>query len=205
MICNGVDSSFFTPDTQARTKEREKLGFLPEETVFCCVGRLAKEKNHTVLLHAFASLYAKNPLVRLVLVGDGPEKPILEAFLEKSGLKKAVLLVGEVTDVRPYLRAADVFVLPSLIESLPLALLEACACGLPALVSKTGDMPLVVAHGESGFVFNAKDPIVLASLMAELVENTDLRLKMGKNARTRTEKNYPPAEPKYLEIYTKIK
>jgi len=205
LICNGVDSSFFSPDAQVRAKMRKELNVLPEEVVFCCVARFAKEKNLPVLLQSFAVLYAKNPLVRLVLVGDGPEKPILEAFLAKNGLKNAVLQVGEVKDVRPYLQAADVFVLPSLMESLPLSLLEACACGLPALVSQVGDMPLVVRHGESGFVFNAKDPVVLSALMAELTENTDLRKKMGKNARTRTERKYPPAEPKYLEIYAKMK
>ena len=107
--------------------------------------------------------------------------------------------------MRPYLSVADVFVLPSREESLPLALLEAAACGLPAIVSNVGDMPRVVVHGETGFVFNGRDTALLSMLMAELAENTDLRRKMGKNARTRTEKNYPPAEGQYLELYNKIK
>ena len=205
VIYNGVDGTYFAPDTQRRETMRKQLGFGTENIVFCCVARLAAQKNHALLLHAFSWIHAKNPALRLMLIGDGPEKPVLEPFLEKNRLKDAVLLAGEVADVRPYLSVADVFVLPSREESLPLALLEAAACGLPAIVSNVGDMPRVVVHGETGFVFNGRDTALLSMLMAELAENTDLRRKMGKNARTRTEKNYPPAEGQYLELYNKIK
>lgn len=205
LVCNGVDTTKFAPDPQARAVQRKKWDVLPGNVVFCCVARLSKEKNHLLLLEAFAAVYAKNPHARLVLVGDGAEKFALQHFVQKHHLEKGVSFAGEVPDVRPYLQGADVFVLPSQIESLPLSLLEACACGLPAIVSRVGDMPRVVAHGETGFVFNGKDPVLLSALMAELLENADLREQMGKNARTRTEKNYPPAEPQYLQIYTEIK
>lgn len=204
LICNGVDSAVFFPDAQARANERKRLGFTNRNVVFCCVARLSKEKNHALLLHSFCWLHAKIPQVRLVLVGDGPEKCEIEAVLRKNALEKAVLLAGEVADVRPYLQAADVFVLPSREESLPLSLLEACACGLPAIVSRAGDMPRVVQHGTTGFVFNGTDRALLSMLMAEITENAPLRREMGKIARTRTEKNYPPPEPKYLEIYAEI-
>ena len=205
LICNGVDINSFVPDQQARVNSRQKFGFSAEQVVFCCVARLSKEKNHLVLLRAFAALYSKNPLVRLILVGGGIEKPVLEAFLAKNGLKKAVLLAGEVSDVRPYLWAADVFVLSSLVESLPLALLEAGACGLPAIVSRAGDMPCVVEHGVTGFVCNGNDPLVFTVLMAELFSNENLRKEMGKNARTRMEQKYPLPEPFYLKIYQTLK
>ena len=204
LICNGVDSTYFAPDAQARANEREKLGFAPENVVFCCVARLSAEKNHTVLLHAFSWVHAKNPSARLLLVGDGAQKEKLTELVRQNNLEQAVLFTGEVSDARPYLQAADVFVLPSKTESLPLALLEASACGLPAIVSQAGDMPRVVVHGETGFVFNGTDAALLSVLLAELLENTELRQKMGKLARTRTEHNYPPAEPIYLELYNKI-
>ena len=205
LIANGINATAFAPNAEARKKYRQAYGFAEQEIVFCNVARLAKEKNQLLLLQSFAAVHAKNPQTRLVLVGDGPEKPILEAFLEKNGLKRAVLLVGEVQDVKPFLWAADVFVLPSLVESLPLALLEASLCGLPALVSKVGDMPRVVSHGETGFVFNGKDEILLSVLMAELIENTTLRQQMGKNARTRTIEKYPQSEEQYLKLYEELK
>ena len=204
VIYNGVNTAYFKPDAQDRKQMREKLGFTSDNMVFCCVARLAPEKNHTVLLHAFSWVHAKNPSVRLLLVGDGAEKEKLLDLVRQNNLEKEVVFVGEVPDTRPYLQAADVFVLPSKTESLPLALLEACACGLPAIVSKVGDMPRVVMHGETGFVFNGTDAALLGMLMAELLENTDLRQNMGKKSRTRTEKEYPLAEPKYLELYAKV-
>ena len=205
LIVNGIDNAVFSPNLSEREKIRKQLGFSAQNVVFCCVARLTKEKNHLLLLQSFATVYAKKPEIRLVLVGDGPEKPILEAFLEKNGLKKAVLLLGETENVKPFLWAADIFVLPSLVESLPLALLEASLCGLPAIVSKIGDMPLVVEHGQSGFVFNGHDPVLLSVLMVELIENTELREKMGKNARTRTVEKYPQSEQFYLKLYQEVK
>lgn len=205
LVPNGAEASFFAPNASERAKYRKQYGFSAQQVVFCCVARLAKEKNLLLLLQSFAAVYAKNPQIRLVLVGDGPEKPILEAFLEKNSLKQAVLLVGEVPDVRPFLWVADVFVLPSLVESLPLALLEAGLCALPALVSKEGDMPQVVAHGQTGFVFNGRDSMLFSVLMAELAENAALRTQMGQNARTRTIEKYPSAEKIYLQLYEEIK
>ena len=204
IIYNGVNAAYFKPDAQARKQMREKLGFTSENIVFCCVARLAIEKNQETLLHAFSWVHAKNPSARLLLVGDGAEREKLLDLVRRNNLEKEVFFAGEVSDVKPYLQAADVFVLPSKTESLPLALLEACACGLPAIVSKAGDMPRVVMHGKTGFVFNGKDAALLGMLMAELLQNADLRQNMGKASRTRTEKNYPPTEQQYLKLYAEI-
>ncbi|MBR3631870.1 MAG: glycosyltransferase [Elusimicrobiaceae bacterium] len=205
LISNGIDPTVFAPNPAEREKYRNAYGFSDQEVVFCCVARLSKEKNHQLLLQSFAAVHAKNPQTRLVLVGDGPEKPVLEAFLAKKGLNEPVLWAGDTKDVKPFLWAADVFVLPSLVESLPLALLEASLCGLPAIVSKAGDMPQAVIHGETGFVFNGKDPVLLSALMAELIENKALRQKMGENSRTRTIKKYPQPEKIYLKLYKEVK
>ena len=205
LICNGVDLNHFCPSDDIRHTLRSKYGWLDENVVFICVARLSAEKNHKMLLEAFSSVCKRNPQVRLVLVGDGPEKQTLQELIRQKNIEQAVLLTGEVADVAPLLAAADVFVLPSSIESLPMALLEACSCGLPAIVSKAGDMPLVVHHGENGFVCNTKDSMLLSVLMAELTENKDLRLKMGKASRKRMQTYYPEPEQKYLEIYKELK
>ena len=205
LVANGVDLQMFRPDDSLRAATRAELGFAAQEVVFACVARLSKEKNHTLLLQAFQLFYAKHPQSKLLLVGSGPEQENLHRQVQEWGLEKAVIFTGEVSNVCKYLCAADIFVLPSYIESLPLSLLEAAACGLPAIVSKVGDMPRVVFHGENGFVFNGKDAILLAVLMTELAENADLRQKMGRAARARMERFYPAPEQIYLKIYTEIK
>lgn len=201
LVCNGVDVNYFSPNAYERKQVRERLGLTDQHRVFCCVARLAKEKNQELLLQSAAAVYAKNPFLRVILVGDGPENANLRHFSQNKGLEKAVLFVGEQNDVRPYLWASDIFVLPSLVESLPLALLEAGACGLPAIVSKVGDMPRIVEHGKTGFVFNGKDPILLSVLMAELAENRDLAAQMGRAARSKIEQKYPAPEQIYIKLY----
>ena len=204
LICNGVDTDFFAPNARVRDEERSRLGFSSENTVFCCVARLSKEKNQATLLRAFAAVYAKNPHTRLLFVGGGPEKEALQQLTTELGLEKSVLFTGDVSDVRAFLLASDAFVLVSLEESLPLSLLEACSCGLPSIVSKVGDMPRAVLHGKTGFVCNGQDPIIISALMDQFLADPVNRKQMGSDARVHIKTQYGAKEKIYLKIYTKF-
>ena len=137
------------------------------------------------------------------MVGDGPENANLRQFVRNHNLEKNVIFTGEVSNVYPFLLVSDVFLMTSFVESLPVSLLEACSCSLPTIVSKVGDMPLVVKHGVNGFVFNGKDPVLLTVLMVELIRNDVLRKKMGKASRKLIKEKYSCSEKKYLELYQK--
>ncbi len=204
LVTNGVRTEVFHPNEQRAIQEREKLGFSPQDVVFVCGARLSAEKNHMLLLKSFASVAAKNPQVKLVLAGDGPEKEKLEAFVREKKMEKAVFFMGEVSNIYPLLLASDAAILVSYIESLPMFLLEACSCGLPAIVSKAGDMPRLVHHGENGFVCNGQDPVLLSALIAEMAENKTLRKRMGRKSLERINKYYPAPEQIYLQIYQEI-
>ena len=205
LVANGVDLSQFRPDAASRQAVRKQFGWAEDEVIFVCVARLSAEKNHLSLLKAFAPVYVREKKAKLVLVGDGPEKERIQEFVRQKGLGKAVFLAGEVSDVSQFLLASDVFILLSSIESLPMSLLEACSSGLPCIVSKVGDMPRVVLHGETGFVCNAQDPVVVSALMAEMIENRPLCQQMGRAARQRMGHYYPAPEKIYLKIYKEIK
>ena len=204
LVTNGVRAEAFHPDKQRSVRERETLGFTPQDVVFLCGARLSAEKNHMFLLKSFASVSAKNPHVKLILAGDGPEKEKLAAFVREKRLENAVFMPGEVSDIYSFLLASDVAILVSSIESLPMFLLEACSCGLPAVVSKAGDMPRLVHHGENGFVCNGRDSVLLSALIAELAENKTLRQRMGQKSLERIHKYYPAPERIYLQIYQEI-
>lgn len=204
LVTNGVRAEAFHPDEQRSVRERETLGFTPQDVVFLCGARLSAEKNHMFLLKSFASVSAKNPHVKLILAGDGPEKEKLAAFVREKRLENAVFMPGEVSDIYSFLLASDVAILVSSIESLPMFLLEACSCGLPAVVSKAGDMPRLVHHGENGFVCNGRDSVLLSALIAELAENKTLRQRMGQKSLERIQKYYPAPERIYLQIYQEI-
>ena len=204
LLPNSIDRKRFARDFTKRQQIRAKWGVSMRETVFICVGRLAPEKNQILLLKAFKKMLAKHPSARVVLVGDGPERNNLELFVTSNDLTGKVIFEGEKTQVDVFLSGADVFVLPSNIESLPLALLEALAAGLPCLVSKVGDVPLFVKHGRSGFVFKPGDETMLSCVMTELAVNEPLRKKMGEISLQIAEKKLIDNQQAYYKAYTAL-
>lgn len=179
-IGNSVKKSLFFKDNSIRETMRLQNGFLPKDVIFISVGRLASVKNPRGLLSAFAQIIPHCPHAKLVFVGEGPERTFLENFIAENKLKDRVLLVGEQTNINHWLNMADVFVLLSKEESLPLALLEAKNAGLPCLVSQVGDMPLQIKHGKNGFVCKSTDNMLASCLLTELYDNASLREEMGK-------------------------
>ena len=203
LIKNSVKKSLFFKDNFLKSRMREEKKFSDSQVVFICVARLAKIKNQLTLLRAFSLIVPSCPQARLILVGEGSERKNLEQFVQKHNLQQQVSLVGEQQDVNKWLNMADVFVLVSTEESLPMALLEAQQVGLPCIVSRVGDMPERVLHGKNGFVCNAKDTILLSCLLAEMCDNASLRSKMSEET-LRLEALLQDSTEQYEQIYEKV-
>ena len=135
VIPNGIDTARFRFDSQARRQLREELG-LGDCLTIGNVGRLCSQKNQEFLLDIFTQLVQQRPDSRLVLVGDGKDRRKLEHRAAALGINGQVIFYGQTVRVAPLLCAMDVFVMPSLFEGLPLAVLEAQASGLPVLCSQ---------------------------------------------------------------------
>lgn len=203
LLPNGVDRSLFCRDNSLRVMMRNKYSFHVKTPVFICVARLAAVKDPLTLVQAFRNVWMRFPEVRLVYVGEGGERAKLESYIRESGMQNCVQLMGEQKDINAYLNMADVFVLPSVEESLPLSLLEALCVGLPCIVSRVGDMPLWVEHGKNGFVFPAGDITLLSCLMNEMVGDQEKRRMMGENSlekATRITDNFQ----QYQQIYQQV-
>ena len=181
LIPNSPDPLAFFADTEKRNLMRQKYGYTDQETVFISVARLAPVKDPLTVLKAFYQVYLRNNTIRLVYVGEGIERGDLTEFITTYGLEKVVLLAGEQENINDWLNMADVFVLYSKEESLPLSLLEAVQVGKPCIVSRIGDMPLWVEQGKSGYVGNAGNETLLSCFMAEMADNPALRVEMAKN------------------------
>lgn len=144
----GIDmETFHRGDRGDRGGQRRALG-IADETVFVFVGRLAPVKNVTQLVEAFLAVQSQGARrSRLLVVGDGEEMRSVRAAVAAHPMADRVMLAGEQPDVRPYLAAADVFVLNSSSEGTPRALLEAMAAGLPAICPAVGNIPEILAAG----------------------------------------------------------
>lgn len=204
LLPNSIDRKRFARNFEKRQMVRTKWGVSLRETVFICVARLSPEKNHITLLKAFKQMLSKHPQARLVLVGDGPERENIELFVSSNDLTGKVILEGQRQDVSAFLSGADVFVLSSNVESLPLSLLESMAAGLPALVTNVGDIPRFVEHGQSGFICKPGDNTLLCCVMTELAVNEPLRKKMGERALQIAEQKLIDNNKAYQKAYEKL-
>lgn len=202
LLPNGADKAVFFRDENLRTRMRKQYGFTQDNTVFVSVARLASVKDPITLLQAFRNVWRTRSSARLVYVGEGEERAKLEEFIRQSGMENAVLLAGEQGDINAWLNMADVFVLTSVEESLPVALLEALRVGLPCVVTKVGDMPLWVEHGKNGFVCNPGDILLLSCFLTELLsreKREELEAGSEEIARRITD-----TSPQYQHLYQQV-
>jgi len=178
-IPNGVDAERFRRPGRDRAEVMKEQGWQPEDFLVVSVGRLEPEKNYPVLIQAVAGLTARHPRVRCLLVGDGGLKGELTAMVKSLGLDGVVRLAGRRDDIPEILGAADVFVLASSKEGLPVSLLEAMAAGKAVVVTAVGGMPEVIRTGENGIVVPPGDSAALGAAMERLIEDSGARAKMG--------------------------
>lgn len=171
MVLNGVARRTF-PKSDAKSDNM---------FTFLHIGRFEYVKNHELLLDAFKRVHATHKDCRLVLVGKGPLLERIRRKVEDLELDKSVNIVGEVADVAPYLAEADVFVLPSEYEGLPITLIEALQAGLPCIASNVGGIPDIVQDGENGLLIEPKIDSV-AQAMTRVLEDRGLLSKLARNA-----------------------
>lgn len=156
------------------------------------VGRLAAIKGVALLIDAFARLRAVHPAAHLTLVGDGPERAALEARAAALGLGQAVTFTGYLgqAEVAAQLDAADVFVLPSFAEGVPVVLMEAMASRRPVIGPRVAGVPELVEDGVSGYVVPPGDPETLFDRIATLLADPALRGRMGGAGRAKVVADY---------------
>ena len=190
-IANGVDlAEADRALSAARPTARRQFGLLPPEIAIACVGRLHRQKGLVHLLGAFHALLQAHPTARLLLAGDGPERAALEGTVGTLRLGHFVRFLGTIADPWSLLAAADMFVLPSLYEGMPNALLEAMAAGLPAVATAVGTVPEMVVDGREALVVPPGDAGALARALAGLAAGPARRREMGALARQRVEAAY---------------
>ncbi len=180
VLPNGVDLEAWRPDAFGRAAVRRELG-LAEEFLWLAAGRLDPVKDYPMLLCAMAAV--PQP-ARLLIAGAGPLHRELLDLCARLGLDRRVRFLGFVPDLTRWLRAADAFVLSSRWEGLPMGLIEAAACALPAVATDVPGSREVIEHGQTGWLTSAGHPGALAEAMTALIETPPAqRRAMGDRAR----------------------
>jgi glycosyltransferase involved in cell wall biosynthesis len=207
-IPNAVDTDRYKPPVgDNRALARERLG-INNKFLILSVGSQQRIKGLDVLLQAVARARDRIPCLRHIHLGrQDNATPQLKRIIEEGGLQELISFPGEVDDVRPYLHAADVFVLSSLAEGLSNALLEAMSSGLPVIATDVSGSQDVVRTGDTGVLVPPGNIISLVRALDLLFTNEELRNQCGQRARQRIENAYSLAavSRKYIELYDSIR
>jgi glycosyltransferase involved in cell wall biosynthesis len=184
VIRNGIDAAVLER-VPTREEARRRFGLPEDAVVLGTVGRLAAQKGQIDLIAALPAIAARHPEARLLIAGEGPERRALEDRIRRLGLETRAALLGHVEEVPVFLRALDVFVLPSLWEGLPLALLEAMAMGLPVVASRAVGITEAIDHDACGLLVAPRDSTALAQAVVTLLDDPGRGARLGEAARRR--------------------
>ncbi|QVL34969.1 glycosyltransferase [Telmatocola sphagniphila] len=205
VIENGIDLTRYCEAADLDSL-REKFGFSKTRKYIACVARFHPVKDHAMLIRAVARLTGTDSNIDLVLVGDGPLRPQLEAQVRDLKIEKRVKFLGIRNDVADILRAVDIFALTSVSEAASLTLLEAMACSRPVVVTDVGGNPEIVREGIDGFRVPRNDDAACAAAFLKIVQDPALAKRMGESGRKRVEEIYTLERTlqRYKKLYEQL-
>ncbi len=194
IIPNGVDTDRFRPagSESERERRRSALSIPPGRFVVVIVAALRPEKNHRLLLEAAARIAVSRREFLFLIVGEGPEGEELRRLARDPSLGDSVRFTGRRDDIPAILSAADLAVLCShrIVETFPLAVLEAMACGVPVVSTDVGAVREMIADGVEGRIVRPGDAEALAEALLALADASDERTRMGERGRERVVRDF---------------
>ena len=189
VVHNGIDLDEMRRRSAAARLPEIVAQRLPAPVV-ACVANMFAIKGQDWLIRAMPEIRAAVPEAVLVLVGDGESRSSLEQLVRETGVSDRVIFTGSIENPLAILEKADVMVLPSLSEGLPIALLEAMAMGRAVVASNVGGVPEVVQDGDTGLLIPPADPQALSTAIVRLLTDAPLRTSLGARARAHVERHW---------------
>lgn len=190
VIKNAVDTKKFFPRNDIRESKRRELGVTNEMTVIGTSARLIEQKDPLTMLDAIEKVFAQNSMARFFWAGEGHLRKQIEERLSNSPHKNRFILLGNRSDIPEFLQALDIFVLSSIHEGLPIALLEAMATGVASIATRVSGNRVVIEDHMNGILANPKDSDDIAEKIMEVLHDKDLRKHLGEQARADIDERY---------------
>jgi len=199
-IANGIDVQAFE-----HAQPLPVLSFTNEK-VIGMVARLDLQKGFEYLLRAVRELCHTFAGLKVVIVGEGPDRQAIEEMVKEYGLQSNVVLAGQHSDMPAVYAAMDIFVLPSLNEGLPMTILEAMAASRPVVATRVGAIPKVITDGVNGLLVNPRDTEGLRNAITSLLSDPERCRQMGEKAHDWVSRNYTSEAMalKYRQLYDEI-
>jgi glycosyltransferase involved in cell wall biosynthesis len=190
VIYNGIADLADSLKDDNKQALRQSLTLDPAEIVFGTISRLDTIKNQTMMIKAFAQALTIQPNIKLLIVGDGPERDTLHQLTADLQLNEAVVFTGFQANPQAYLSLMDVFLLPSLSEGTSMTLLEAMSFSKPSIATAVGGTPEILQHEKTGLLIENKDQQGLCDAITTLAGDATLRSTFGSNARRSYETHF---------------
>lgn len=177
----------------------------PDERILAHLSNFRPVKRIPDVIEVFARVRRKMP-ARLLLIGDGPERANAEWLVREKGLSEEVHFLGKQNRVHEKLSLADLFLLPSELESFGLAALEAMACEVPVIATRVGGLPEVITDGENGFLVSVGDVEAMAARALEILSDPERARQLGQRARACTQQRFCSSLiiPRYEAFYQRV-
>ena len=185
VVLNGIDPQKFRRVPDRRASVREAFGYAPEHVVIGSVGRLEPQKRFDLLISAFARIREIHPAVRLIIAGDGSERPALQHQIEQLGLGAVCRLPGHHSDVVEFHHLLDLFVQSSVYEGTPNVVLEAMAMETPIVATAAGGTAELMRAGIDGLIVEPGDPTALYEAMKAALDDRAAAATRAQAARAR--------------------
>jgi len=189
-ILNGVNTGYFKRDFKRGGKLRQELNIPEGALVVGTIAVFRFQKRLTEWLTIFSETCKTFPETYGIIVGDGPMKPELVQAIDSLGLKEKVIMPGLQTDVKPWLSAIDVFMMSSVFEGLPIALLEAMSMECAIVTTDAGGIKEVIRHEQDGLLVGVAQWQDLKNNLEKLFRDKNLRISLGLAARKRVEESF---------------
>ena len=188
-IFNGIELDSFIPDLEHSSfKDQQEIS--KDTFLIGAIGRLVWQKGFEYLIHAVGDIAEYNQNIKLLVVGEGPERHHLIRLVEQLNINECVIFIEFQRDVKRILSTIDVLVVPSLLEGFPMIILEAMAMSKPIIATQIDGITEQLVDGKSGILVPPEDADALKTAIQRLMENDRLRNRLGKNARNRVEKDF---------------
>ena len=187
VIYTGIDTEKFYPSE--KTNIKEELGLAKDTIIIGIVAVLRAAKRHRDLIEAFMNIQTDKDIA-IAIIGTGPQEANIANLITSKHLTTKVFMLGHREDIDKLIPSFDIFVLPSNMEALGTAILEASACGIPCVGSRVGGIPECIKNNESGFLFEKENITQLTDVLTTLINDEALRKQFGHNARKLVEEHF---------------